>query len=218
MANLYTLAGSGSSPIQSITGGIGNTASSLGGLLSFLKPEIGIPTAIAGGLTSLFGGIFGRQAEEAEGRRRFASAKSEYSKAIADNPFKYSTLGVSNTFDTARSNLEKANTSGTNALLDRYSSLQRKQMRNKITSGLTSGAAQAASVQNNLAFQQQANQLFQQQGTQLSNLALREGQAKQNMVDIIDARKDRLAQRTLAGAGITNPTALQGLTGQITGY
>lgn len=189
-SNIYGAAGVGH-------GGAAETAS---GVLS------NIP--LLGGLGRLISEPFAKAEREAAGRRMFGQAQSDMAAKIAAKPYKYSDLGVRQTFSQARSDLERTNLAGTNALLDRYSSIQRRNLQNKISSGLTSGAAAAQQIQSNIAFQQQANQLFQQQGSQLSNLRLREGQALQQMSDVVDARKDQLARKSLISAGVTDPNAL----------
>lgn len=171
---------------------------------------------LIGGLSNLISGSFTKAAQEAAGKRMFGEAEAAMRDKIAANPYKYSDLGIRQTYAQARQAIEKSNLQGTNALLDRYSSIQRRQLQNRISSGLSSGAAQAQQIQSNIAFQQQANQLFQQQGQSLSNLKLREGQSLQQMADVIDARKDQLARRSLVGAGITDPNALVQMQNKLT--
>ncbi len=215
--NLYSLAGAGKSTPGSVAQNIGGSIGGLALPLTFLNPWAGAAAAGLGGVTSLIGGIAGRAEAEDIGRDRYNTAESEFQKKIAANPTKYSLQGITDLYNTAKSNVRQSNTANTNALLDRYSSIQRQQLKNKIQSGLTSGAAQAAAVQNNLAFQAQANNLFNQQASTLSNIALKEGQAKFQAADLIDARKDNLARTALTNAGITDPSALGGLTTKLIG-
>lgn len=218
MANLYTLAGAGTSSPGSVAGSVGQGISSLALPLTFVNPIAGLAAGVGGGLTSLIGGIFGRQSQEAAGRRRAEAAQTSYASKLAANPDRYSMKGVENIYGRARSDLVRSNMQNTNALLDRYSSIQRRQLKNKINSGLTSGAAQAAAVQNNIAFQQQANRLFQNQAQQMSNLRLREAQTKFQAQDVISARKHELARGQLMAQGITDPTAVGGLSSKLVGY
>lgn len=217
MANLYELAGAGKTGGAGIASGVFGAAGGLAAPLTFVNPIAGLALGAASGIGSLVSNIFGHNAAEEAGKQMYNQAQQNMASKIAANPYKYSDLGVRQAFSSARSDIEKANQVGTNALLDRYTSLQRRQLQNKIRSGLTSGAAQAQAVQSNIAFQQQANQLFQQQGSQMSNLRLREGQALQQMADVVDARKQQLARRTLVGQGITDTSALGGLTEKLMG-
>ncbi len=215
--NLFSLAGGGGTSAAGTASSIGSGISSLGMPLALASGPLGIGAMALGGLTSLIAAPFVARARQEEGARRFGVAQSDYQRKIASNPTKYSLQGISNIYSRARSDMSQSNAANTNALLDRYNSVQRRQLKNKISSGLTAGAAQAANVQNNIAFQQQANKLFQQQANASSALRLREGQAKYQAQDLIDARKDRLASSTLQSAGITDPTALSGLSSKLTG-
>lgn len=216
MSDLYSLAGQGrSNGAYNIGSGIGSTLSTIGAPLMFASPLAGGAMMGLGALSNLIMGPIKSAAEKRRGEELFSDAQRNFESKIAKHPSMYSTSGITSGFNRARSSIQETNSSQTNALLDRYNSLQRKQMANRIRSGLASGAAQAASIQNNVAFQRTANDLFNKQGQMLSNLALRESQAKMNMQPIIAARKEQAARKSLMSQGIVNPSALGGLTNKI---
>lgn len=221
--NLYGLAGAGHA-------GAGlNAASGIGQGLSMMGPMAmmsGKPAGMIGGgiatlgglLTNIFTGSDRAARQEAAGKEMFGKAKTSYQQNLDKHPNYFTTASVDRAFNRARGDMIKSNQVNTNALLDRFSSVQRRQLQNRIRSGLSAGAAQASAIQNSLGFQQQANRNFQQQSQQLSQLGIREGQAKQNMQGQIMARKNIAARDALMGAGIVNPAAVGGLSAQLKGY
>lgn len=190
----------------------------MGPLAMLANPALGIGMTVAGLATKLGLGPSRAAAEKAEGEKMFGAAKSAYQTKLDENPNYYSTASVDNAFSKAREDMLKSNSQNTNELLNRYSSVQRRQLQNRIRSGLTAGAAQASALQNQIGFQQQANKAFQQQAQNLSNLDIRSAQARNAEYDKIQGRKGIAAREALQAQGIINPAALGGLASKMKGY
>lgn len=221
--NLYGLAGAGHAGSGlNAASGIGQGLSTLGPLAMMAGGPVGMIgggiATLGGLLTNIFTGQSKAKQEEAAGKQMFGSAKSTYEKNLRDHPGYFTTQNLDRSFSRAKDSMLKTNQVNTNALLDRFSSVQRRQLQNRIRSGLSAGAAQASAIQNSLGFQQQAHRAFQQQGQNLANLDIRHGQAKENMTGQIMARKNTASRDALMGAGIVNPAALGGLSAQLKGY
>ena len=176
--NLFSLAGNNSN--SGLTAG-SNILGSLGGAalpLAFMGGPWGMGLAAALGGASVLGPAimkpFIADSKAAAGKKMYNEAQSNLNATMSKHPGLYSTDKISDTFNSARHSLISNNEAQTNALADRYSSIQRRNMANRIKSGLSSGAAQASAIQNQMGFQKQANNLFQQQSQNLSNLRLRE--------------------------------------------
>lgn len=185
--------------------------------MMFANAPLGAAMMGVGALTNLISGPLNLASQRKTGLERYNKASEAYKSRLEKKPDYYTNSGITKGFVKAKNSLMHSNSQQTSALLDRYSNIQRKQMSNRIKSGLTSGAAQASQVQNNIAFQRTANELFNKQGQSLSNLALRESQAKMNMAPMLEARKNQAARNSLVSNNISNPSALGSLTSKLSG-
>lgn len=221
MANLFELAGAGAPTSAGVTSNVLKGVGSMSLPLMFMGPigqGIGGLLSLGTGLGSIFSGISEAEQRAAAGRRMFGAAQGSYAKNLAQHPELYSTASVENRYNNAENAYRKTIQTSQRDLLDRYSSTQQRLLRNKIQSGLTTGAAQAASVQNNIAFQQQYGKQMSQMAQGLSNLNLQKGQAVDAKLAQVNAQKRLLAQDSLAAQGITDAQALGGLSAKLMGY
>lgn len=219
--NLFELAGAGSTGAASTAGNVLGSLGSLSLPLMFAGP-VG---AVAGGilglgstLGSLFSGISAQEERRRAGQRLYNNAASSFEQNIAQHPELYSTSALEDRYGNAINSYKRTIRQSENDLLDRYSSTQQRLLRNKIQSGMTTGAAQAASVQNNLAFQKQYGAQMSQMAQGLSNLNLQKGQAMDAKMQQVAAQKRLLANDVLSAQGITDAQALGGLSSKLLGY